>query len=65
MKKLADGPKTTGPFDVEDAPVSKKLKKDLAYLNSFKKYNITVFDDDTDEIFHINTEDQKRNKKST
>ena len=39
-------------------------KVELA-VAGFKKYNITVFDDDTDEIFHINTEDQKRNKKST
>lgn len=65
MKKLVDNPKIIGPFDIEDAPVSKKLKKDLAHLNSLKQFKITVFDDDTDEIFHINTEDQKRNKKST
>jgi|TARA_R110002020_G_C15966128_1_gene747042 hypothetical protein len=59
MKKLENGTKITGPFDIEDAPVSKKLKKDLAHLNSLKQFKITVFDDDTDEIFHVN----KKNKK--
>jgi hypothetical protein len=59
MKKLENGTKILGPFDVEDAPVSKKLKKDFAHLNSLKQFKITVFDDDTDEIFHVN----KKNKK--
>tara|TARA_R110000796_G_scaffold146165_3_gene262875 strand:- start:288 stop:476 length:189 start_codon:yes stop_codon:yes gene_type:complete len=59
MKKLKNGTKIIGPFDVEDTPVSKKLKKELAYINSFKQHKITVYKEDTDEIFHVNRKNKK------
>jgi|TARA_R110000823_G_C15753997_1_gene482203 hypothetical protein len=61
MKKLKNGTKIIGPFDVGDAPISKKFKKELDYMNSFKGIKITVYNEDTDEIFHVNKKNKKVN----